>query len=113
MPVLVVHDESEQGLAVRTAIKRITGEMHEEGLVVLEADGYADGELMLRTHPELGAVLVGWAESSAPPDQTRTPAGLLAVARARFNGLPAFLMTEGLSVRDISPELGESLSGAL
>jgi arginine decarboxylase len=113
MPVLVVHDESEQGLAVRTAIKRITGEMHEEGLVVLEADGYADGELMLRTHPELGAVLVGWAESSAPPDRSRTPAGLLAVARTRFDGLPSFLMTEGLSVRDISPELAESLSGAL
>jgi arginine decarboxylase len=113
MPVLVVHDESETGLAVRTAIKRITGEMHDAGLTVLEADGYPDGELMLRTHPELGAVLVGWAESSAPPDLSRTPARLLELAMSRFNGLPAFLMTEGLSVRDISPELAESLSGAL
>ncbi len=113
MPVLVVHDESESGLAVRTAIKRLTGEMHEAGLTVLEADGYADGELMLRTHPELGAVLVGWAESSAPPDLSGSPASLLEVASRRFNGLPAFLMTEGLSVRDISPELAESLSGAL
>lgn len=112
MPVLVVHDESETGLAVRTAIKRIVGEMQQTGLTVLEADGYDDGALMLRTHPELGAVLVGWAESSAPPG-ARTPAGLLEAARARFNGLPAFLMTEGLSVRDLSPELAESLRGAL
>jgi len=113
MPVLVVHDESESGLAVRTAIRQIMKEMQGAGLTVLEADGYADGELALRTHPELGAVLVGWAESSAPPDLSRTPARLLEVARRRFNGLPAFLMTEGLSVRDISPELAESLSGAL
>ena len=113
MPVLVVHDESESGLAVRTAAKQIIAEMQEAGLTVLEADGYADGELMLRTHPELGAVLVGWAECDAPPDLTRSPARLLEVARARFNGLPSFLMTEGLSIRDISPELAESLSGAL
>jgi arginine decarboxylase len=113
MPVLVVHDASESGLAVRTAIKQIMKEMQDTGLTVLEADGYADGELVLRTHPELGAVLAGWAESSAPPDQSHSPASLLAVAKARFDGLPAFLMTEGLSVQDISPELAESLAGAI
>jgi len=113
LPVLVVHDASEEGLAVRTAVKRIIGELQDAGITVLEADGYADGELMLRTHPELGGLLVGWAESAAPPDLARSPAQLLAVARARFNGLPAFLMTEGLSVEDLSPELADSLSGAL
>jgi len=113
MPVLVVHDASEHGLAVRTAVKRITGELHELGVTVLEADGYADGELMLRTHPELGAVLVGWAESEAPADLAHAPGGLLALARARFNGLPAFLMTEGLSVQELTPELADSLSGAI
>ncbi len=113
MPVLVVHDRSEAGLAVRTAVKRIIGELHHHGLTVLEADGYGDGELMLRTHPELGAVLVGWAESGAPPDLIRSPRQLLAIARARFNGLPSFLLTEGLSVQDLGPELAESLSGAI
>jgi len=113
MPVLVVHDASEDGLAVRTAVKRIIGELQDAGVAVLEAGGYADGELMLRTHPELGGLLVGWAESAAPPDLKCSPAELLAVARARFNGLPAFLMTEGLSVEDLSPELADSLSGAL
>jgi arginine decarboxylase len=113
LAVLVVHDQSESGLAVRSAIKAITAEMLEAGLTVLEADGYADGELMLRTHPELGGVLVGWAESGEPPDGSRSPAGLLKIARERFNDLPAFLMTEGLSVRDLSPELADSLSGAL
>jgi arginine decarboxylase len=113
MPVLVVHDTSEAGLAVRTAIKRIIGELQDTGTPVLEADGYVDGELMLRTHPELGGLLVGWAESNAPPDLARSPGQLLAAARARFNGLPAFLMTEGLSVQDLSPELADSLTGAL
>jgi arginine decarboxylase len=113
MPVLVVHDQSETGLAARSAVKRLIGEMDGAGMPVLEADGYADGELMLRTHPEIGAVLVGWAESSTAPDLARSPGRLLAVVRSRFNGLPAFLMTEGLSVRDLSPELADSLSGAL
>jgi arginine decarboxylase len=113
MPVLVVHDASEAGLAVRTAIKQIIGELECGGMTVLEADGYADGELMLRTHPELGAVLAGWAESSAQPDLSRGPGQMLAVARARFNGLPAFLMTEGLAVQDLSPELADSLTGTL
>jgi arginine decarboxylase len=113
MPVLVVHDETESGLAVRTAVKRITGELNEAGMTVLEANGYADGELMLRTHPELGALLAGWVESGAPPADSRSPAALLQLARERFNGLPAFLMTEGLSVRGLSPEVADSLAGAI
>jgi lysine decarboxylase/arginine decarboxylase len=121
LPVLVVHDDSETGLTVRNAVQEIMKELDALGVAVLEAQGHEDGELSIETHPELGAVLVGWAEGRNRPDpragtgsyNVSGPSRLLSIARQRFDGLPVFLMTEGLSVEDLPPEIAESLAGAV
>jgi arginine decarboxylase len=113
LPILIVHDRSESGITVRTAISQIIKELEASGVEVIEAENHEDGLLALRSHPELGAVLLGWAESAAPADSTEGPSHLLAVARQRFDGLPVILMTEGLSVEDLSPEVAACLAGAI
>jgi lysine decarboxylase/arginine decarboxylase len=111
--VLVVHDPSEAGVTIRTAIERIVKELEALGFVVIEAEDHADGRLTIKAHPDLGAILVGWAEGLDRPSETAGPVELLALARTRFDGLPVFLMTEGLSVEDITPEIAGSLTGSI
>jgi len=113
LPILVVHDRNESGMTVHSAMGQIIKELEQSGLEVLEAESHEDGLHALGGHPEIGAVLVGWADGEAPPDAGHGPSRLLAVARRRFDGLPVILMTEGLSVEDLSPEVAASLAGAI
>ncbi|HEV8063798.1 MAG TPA: Orn/Lys/Arg decarboxylase N-terminal domain-containing protein [Acidimicrobiales bacterium] len=120
LSVLVVHDASESGLTIPNAVKRIIKELEALDVPVLEALGCGDGLLMLESHPEIGAVLVGWAEGDvrdgAPasrPSQRAAQMRLMSTVHKRFDALPMFLMTETMSVEDLSAEMAESLAGAI
>ena len=113
LPILVVHDRNESGMTDRSTIGLVVKELEQDGLEVFEAESHEEGLRALRTHPEIGAVLVAWAERSAPTDAAHGPSQLLAVARRRFDELPVILMTEGLSVEDLPPEVAASLAGAI
>jgi lysine decarboxylase/arginine decarboxylase len=113
LPVLVVHDPSEAGATIRSAIKHIVKELEALGFSVIEAEDHSDGMLAIKAHPDLGAILVGWAEGLGRPSDEREPVELLALAQARFDQLPVFLMTEGLSIEDMTPEIAASLTGSI
>jgi hypothetical protein len=59
-PVLVVDDDLEKTTAAGRATRAVIAKLREDGLSVIEASSYDDGEMILHSNPGIGCLMLEW-----------------------------------------------------
>ena len=113
LPILVVHDPSESLSTVRAGLQTLVDSLREDELEIIDAEGREDAAAAISNHPDLGAVILGWAggASSVASVPDSFPYELLDLVSSRFTALPVFLLTESMAVEWLPTEVVSRLAG--
>lgn len=97
LPVLVVERAGARTPGpMAAAVGQLVTAMGAHGLTVIRAEGGDDAELTIRTHPELGCVLV-----EVEPSDAKSAVATVTLVRARNDHLPVFFLTETIGMADL------------
>jgi arginine decarboxylase len=108
-PVLIVQAHSAQTTVLSTrGVAEIVSALAERGFEFITADGTEDGELAVRDHPELAAVLI-----EPDHEHLETTVSLIGLVRLRNDHLPIFLLADGLEVADIPVDALDAIQGSI
>ena len=108
LPVLIVEQPASRTLAMRAAVEAIVSALGERGFEILRAQGAAEGELEVQTHPELGCILV-----ELDPEGVEDTLGAIQTVRARNERIPLFLLTETVPMTDLPLDALGSIQGSI
>jgi arginine decarboxylase len=109
LPVLLVENPGARELdSMTAAIDELLGALRHLGIASMRVSGPVDAALTIKTHPELGCVLV---ECGA--GVVREAEAIVATVRRRNDHLPTFLVTEGISVTDLPPDALSAVQGLI
>lgn len=108
LPVLIIEQPVGEALAMRSGVEGIVGALRDRGLDVLRAQGLAEGELEIRTHPELSCILI-----EPEPEQAEATLRTISTVRSRNERVPVFLLTETMAMADLPLEALGDIQGSI
>ncbi len=112
-PVLVVDDDLKADTAAGRAARAVIGELKDHGLAVIEAATYDDGEMVLRSNPGIGCLVLEWGCEGPACDAggDGRALDLILLARSRGRDLPIFVVTDRVLLADLPYDALRGLTG--
>jgi arginine/lysine/ornithine decarboxylase len=110
-PVLVVDDDLKADTAAGRAARAVIGELKEHGLSVIEAATYDDGEMVLRSNPGIGCLMLEWRCSDGSDDCDSRALDIMGLARSRGRALPIFVVTNRVLLSELPYDALRGVTG--
>ena len=112
-PVLVVDDDLKADTAAGRAARAVTGELKDHGLSVIEAATYDDGDMVLRSDPGIGCLVLEWGCEGphCDGDGADRALDLINLARSRGRELPVFVVTDRVLLADLPYDALRNVTG--
>lgn len=108
LPALLVESSGARELGpMGSAIDELLAALAHTGIASLRVSGPDDAARLIKTHPELGCVLVECGRPTVGDAEAT-----VAAVRKRNDHLPIFLLTEGISVSDLPPDALSAVQGS-
>lgn len=103
MKILIAHNECANDCAAGRLVRKLKGELEENGVAVLSAQTAFDAEMLLASDPMIQALLLAW---DLDDELSHRPARRVAEAlRARNADMPLFLFTDRENAAQIPLEM--------
>jgi len=112
-PVLVVDDDLKADTAAGRAARAVIGELKDHGLTVIEAATYDDCEMVLRSNPGIGCLMLEWSchGPDCPTDGDARALDIIALGRSRGRELPIFVVTNRVSLSELPYDALRGVTG--
>lgn len=109
LPVLIAEQPGPRSVRpMQAAVDQLAAALESQGLSVIRTNGTSDAELEIRTHPELGCVLVEAAEGCLTD-----AADVARLVRERNDRLPLFFLAEDLPLAQLPVEVIGAIHGCI